>query len=231
MAKRRVSILESLFSYAKVGTLVLRRSKASLRLNILRRSLIFAARLCCTVATRLRFLDGLFDFLKWHQNFPVKFENFAKETFSSLTFWNTSFFPSSKMRRLDFLRRWFRYSLKWWRLRPRPLQPLKSKIHGRLRGRKSRIRVGSRAGDGGGGGVIGDDDPRIGGDGGVIRDVHLVIHQEHSNLFEWNNRYIVTSDWDFWPRDAKHRGPRSRKVGSDFNRKVRRNACNRIYRG
>ena len=64
MAKRRVSILESLFSYAKVGTLVLRRSKASLRLNILRRSLIFAARLCCTVATRLRFLDGLFDFLK-----------------------------------------------------------------------------------------------------------------------------------------------------------------------
>ena len=89
------------------------------------------------------------------------------------------------MRRLDFLRRWFRYSLKWWRLRPRPLQPLKSKIHGRLRGRKSRIRVGSRAGDGGGGGVIGDDDPRIGGDGGVIRDVHLVIHQEHSNLFEY----------------------------------------------
>lgn len=174
-------------------TLVLRRSKASLRLNILRRSLIFAARLCDTVATRLRFLDGLFDFLKWHQNFLVKFENFAKETFSSLTFWNTLFFPNSKMRRLDFLHRSFRCSLKCSRLQPRPPQPLKSKIHGRLRGRKSRIRVGSRAGDGDGEGVIGGGDPRIGGDGGVIRDVHLVVHQEHSNLFQYVENAIKSN--------------------------------------
>lgn len=53
IANRKVSMRDKRFSYAKVGTLRLSLSKASLRLNILRRSRMLAARRWANVATLL----------------------------------------------------------------------------------------------------------------------------------------------------------------------------------
>lgn len=54
IANLRVSILESRFSYANVGTLFRKASNASFRLNILRRSRMFAALRCASVGMRRR---------------------------------------------------------------------------------------------------------------------------------------------------------------------------------
>lgn len=62
MANRNVSIRDKRFSYANVGTFRLNLSNASFRLNILRRSLMFAALRCANEATlRLVFFVEVLD--------------------------------------------------------------------------------------------------------------------------------------------------------------------------